>query len=168
MFILRAQPHAQSFFLFPIVFGINLIHFFDEKKVGAAGNSIVCFGASIPCHAIWEKQKEERELFRRAQRFWQRKVWSQCPSRMEKLKWNFLVKKGAKFIANFSVLARKGARFIAKFSATNVTSLPSHSLSLSFSLSLSLSLCFSLSHRAHLTHNIGSAFALPIISERRG
>ena len=28
------------FFLFPIVFGINLIHFFDEKD-GAAGNSIV-------------------------------------------------------------------------------------------------------------------------------
>ena len=29
------------FFLFPIVFGINLIHFFDEKKDGAAGNLIV-------------------------------------------------------------------------------------------------------------------------------
>ena len=52
VFIPRAQPHAQSLFLFPIVFGINLIHFFDEKKDGAAGNSIVCFGASIPCHAI--------------------------------------------------------------------------------------------------------------------
>ena len=37
VFILRAQPHAQSPFLFPIVFGINLIHFFDEKKDGAAG-----------------------------------------------------------------------------------------------------------------------------------
>ena len=57
------------FFLFPIVFGINLIHFFDEKKDGAAGNSIVCFGASIPCHAIWQKPNEERVLFRRAQRF---------------------------------------------------------------------------------------------------
>ena len=43
------------FFLFPIVFGINLIHFFDEKKDGAAENSIVCFGASIPCHAIWQR-----------------------------------------------------------------------------------------------------------------
>ena len=31
---------------------LNLIHFFDEKKDGAAGSSIVCFGASIPCHAI--------------------------------------------------------------------------------------------------------------------
>ena len=73
------------------------------------------------------------------------------------LRWKFLARKGAKFIANFSVLARKGAKFIAKFSATNVTSLPSHSLS------LSLSRCISLSHWAHLTHNIGSASALPII-----
>ena len=69
VFILRAQPHAQSLFLFPIVFGINLIQIFDEKKDGAAGNSIGCFGASIPCHAISQKQNEERELFRRAQRF---------------------------------------------------------------------------------------------------
>ena len=52
VFIIGAQPHAQFLFLFPIVFGINLIHFFDEKKDGAAGNSIVCFGVSIPCHAI--------------------------------------------------------------------------------------------------------------------
>ena len=69
-------------FLLPIVFGINLIHFFDEKKDGGAGNSIVCFGASIPFHAIWQKQNEERKLFRRAQRFWQRKVWTQRPSRL--------------------------------------------------------------------------------------
>ena len=52
VFIPRAQPHAQSLFLFPIVFGINLIHFFDEKKDGANGNSIVCLAASIPSHAI--------------------------------------------------------------------------------------------------------------------
>ena len=48
-------------------------------------------------------------------------------------------------------LARKGAKFIANFSATKVTSLPP------------VPLCVSLSHRAHLTHNIGSASALPII-----
>ena len=41
VFIPRAQPHAQSLFLFPIVFGINLIHFFNEKKDGATGNLIV-------------------------------------------------------------------------------------------------------------------------------
>ena len=52
VFIPRAQPHTQSLFLFPIVFGINLIHFFDEKKDGAAGNPIVCLAASIPCHAF--------------------------------------------------------------------------------------------------------------------
>ena len=54
MFIPQAQPHTQSLFLFPIVFGINLIHFFDfstRKKNGAAGNSIVCFAASIPCQS---------------------------------------------------------------------------------------------------------------------
>ena len=52
VFILRAQPQAHYLFLLPIVFGINLIHFFDEEKDGAAGNSIVCFGASMPCHTI--------------------------------------------------------------------------------------------------------------------
>ena len=93
VYILPAQPDAQSLFLLPIAFGINLIHFFDEKKDGAAGNSIVCFGASIPCHAIWQKQNEERELFRRAQRFWQRKVWAQCPSREEKLRCKLLRRK---------------------------------------------------------------------------
>ena len=56
VFIPRAQPHAQSLFQFPIVFGINLVHFFDEKD-GAAGNSIVCFGASIPCHAKFDRRK---------------------------------------------------------------------------------------------------------------
>ena len=35
VFIPQAQPHAQSLFLFPIVFGINFIHFsdfFGEKE----------------------------------------------------------------------------------------------------------------------------------------
>ena len=50
-------------------------------------------------------------------------------------------------------------KLIANFSATMMMSLPSISLSLSVSLSLSLSL----SHRAYLTHIIGSASALPIM-----
>ena len=134
---------------------LNLIHFFDEK-VGAAGNSIVCFRASIPCHAIWQKQSEEREQFRRAQRFRQRKVWTQRPSRGDKLRCKILARKSAKLFANTKVqiLARKCAKFIANFSATKVTSLPS--------LSVPLSLSLSLSHRAHLTHNIGSASPLAI------
>ena len=52
VFIPRAQPQAQSLFAFPKVFVINLIHFFDERKDGGVGFSIVCFGASILCHAI--------------------------------------------------------------------------------------------------------------------
>ena len=51
-------------------------------------------------------------------------------------------------------------KLIANFSTTMMTSLPS----ISFSLSLSVSLSLSLSHRAYLTHNIGSASALPIIA----
>ena len=80
MFILRAQPHAQSLFSFSNSFSINLITFFDEKKDGAAGNSIVYFGASIPCHVNSQRQSEECEFyeelepFRKVQRFWQRKV----------------------------------------------------------------------------------------------
>ena len=76
VFIPRAQPHAQSLFLFPIIFGINLIHFFDEKKDGAAGSSIVCLGASIPCHAInLTEAKRRRGTVSKSATFWQRKVW---------------------------------------------------------------------------------------------
>ena len=97
-------------------------------------------------------------------------MWIQRHLRGEKLRCKFLAWKSAKLLANLSVLARKSANFFANFSATKVTSLPSISLSLSLSLSrslsvsLSLTLSLSLSHRAHLTHNIGSASALPIIS----
>ena len=66
VFILRAQPYAESLFLFPIVFGINLIHYFDEKKVGAAGNSIVCFGASIPCRHLTEAKRRARTVSKSA------------------------------------------------------------------------------------------------------
>ena len=65
-------------------------------------------------------------------------------------------------ILRCTFLARRSAKLIANFSATMVTSLPSFSLSLCISLSLSLSL--SLSHRMYVTHNIGSASALPIMS----
>ena len=80
-----------------------LIHFFDEEKDSAAWNSFVCFGASISCHASWQKQNEECELFRRVQRFWQRKVWTQRHSRREKLRCKFLARKSAKLFANTKV-----------------------------------------------------------------
>ena len=71
-------------------------------------------------------------------------------------RWKFLARKRAKLFAitKVHILERKSAKLIANFSATKVTSLPS----------LSLSLCISLSHWAYLTHNIGSASALPLIS----
>ena len=49
VFIPRAQPHAQSLFLFPIVFGINLIHFFDvgEKKGSAAGSFVLLLRSPV-------------------------------------------------------------------------------------------------------------------------
>ena len=59
------------------------------------------------------------------------------------------------------IFGKGKCKLIANFSATMVTSLPSISLSLSLSVSLSLSL--SLSHQKYLTHNIGSASALPIM-----
>ena len=62
-----------------------------------------------------------------------------------------------KLIANCAKFGKGKCKFIANFSAIMVTSLPSLSVSLSLSLSLSLS------HRKYLTHNIGSASALPII-----
>ena len=158
----QAQPHAQSLFLFPIVFGINLIHFFDFfdiKKNGAVGNSIVCFAASIACQSRHVTVRRMRTVSKSAtflatesvnsapfktgktevQIFWQGKAQNSSP------------------ILKCTFLARRSAKLIANFSATMVMSLPS------FSLCLSLSLSLSLSHRMYLTHNIGSASALPII-----
>ena len=58
-------------------------------------------------------------------------------------------------ILRCTFLARRSAKLIANFSATMVTSFPS----------FSLSLYLSLSHRMYLTHNIGSAAALPTIHD---
>ena len=70
------------FFLFPIVFGINLIHFFDEKKDGEAENSIVFFRCFDPLSRhLTEVKRSRRERILRRMRtvsksatFWQRKV----------------------------------------------------------------------------------------------
>ena len=76
------------------------------------------------------------------QNFWQGKAQNSSP------------------ILRCTFLARRSAKLIANFNATMVTSLPS------FSLSLYLSLSLSHTHRMYLTHNIGSAEALPILCVR--
>ena len=72
---------------------------------------------------------------------------------------NFLARESVSSSPIVRIFGKGKCKFIANFSAKMVTSLPSLSLSLSLYLSLSLSL----SHRKYLTHNIGSASALPII-----
>ena len=161
VFIPRAQPHAQSLFLFPIVFGINLIHFFDffdekeERCSRKIGRFLCCFdplsitpfdsakrsmrtvskGATFLATESVHPSKRG-ETVAEVQIFWQRKAQNSSP------------------ILRCIFLARRRAKLIANFSATMVTSLPSFSL------------CISLSHRMYLTHNIGSAEALPILCVR--
>ena len=69
-------PLTELICAFPIVFGINLIHFFvfsffrfrfsTRKKNGAAGNSIVCFAASIPCRSRYLTVRRMRTVSKSA------------------------------------------------------------------------------------------------------
>ena len=149
MFIPQAQPHAQSLFLFPIVFGINLIHFFDisTRKNGAAGNSIVCFAASIPCQCHLTVRRM-RTVSKSATFLATESVNSAPFKRGETEVQNFWqgIAQNSSSILRCTFLARRSAKLIANFSATMVTSLPSFSLSLSLSLYLSLSLSPNVPH----------------------
>ena len=147
VFIPRAQPHAQSPFLFPISFGINLIHFFMRRRtVQPEIRSFVSVLRSPVTLFDRNKTKngncfEESNVFGNGKcelsaiqdgrnwgaNFWQGKAQNCSP------------------ILTCKFLARKSAKLIANFSATKVTSLPSLSLSLSLSVSLSLSLSLSVS-----------------------
>ena len=87
--------------------------------------------------------------------WWPLREWrdGKCEWRNEKCE--FLARESASSSPIVRIFGKGKCKFIANFSATMVTSLPSISLSLSVSLSLS--------HQTYLTHNIGSASALPII-----
>ena len=106
----------------------------------------------------------ECELFRKVQRFWHGATESVNSAPFKRgetevqIFWQGKAQNSPP-ILRCTFLVRRSARFIGNFSATMVTSLPS------FSLSLYLSLSLSLSHRMYLTHNIGSASALPIIED---
>ena len=65
---------------------------------------------------------------------------------------DFLARESVSSSPIVRIFGKGKCKFIANFSATMVTSPPSLSVSLS------------LSHRKYLTHNIGSAFALPIMT----
>ena len=125
-----------------------------RKKNSAAGNSIVCFAASIPCQSRHLTVRRIRTVSKSATFLAMESVNSAHFKRWETEVQNFWQGKrktlrqywGAHFwqgeVQNSSpILARQWWRH--------------------FRLSLSVSL--SLSHRMYLTHNIGSSSALPII-----
>ena len=145
VFIPQAQPHAQSLFLFPIVFCINLIHFFDffnekEERCSRKFDRVLCCfdplsitpldsAENTNCFEkcnVFGNGKCELSAFQKVRnwgaKFWQGKAQNSSP------------------ILRCTFLARRSAKLLANFSATMVTSLPSFSLSLSLSLYLSLSL----------------------------
>ena len=143
VFIPQAQPHAQSLFLFPIVFGINLIHFFDffgqkEKRCRRKFDRLLCCFdplSNMPFDVMTVRRMRtvsksatflatesvNSAPFKRGetevQIFWQGKAQNSSP------------------LLRCTFLARRSAKLIANFSATMVTSLPSFSLSLYLSLS---------------------------------
>ena len=151
VFIPQAQPHAQSLFLFPIVFGINLIHFFEffgEKEERCSrkfDRLLCCFNPLSTRHLTVRRMRTVSKSatflatesvnsapFKRGetevQIFWQGKAQNSSP------------------ILSCTFLARRSAKLIANFSATMVSSLPSFSLSLSLSLSLYLSFSLNVPH----------------------
>ena len=152
VFIPRAQPYTQSLFLFPIVFGINLIHFSMRRTVQPEIRSFFFFPVLRSPVTPFDSSKTKN-----ANCFEECNVFGNGKCKLS------AIQEGRN---RCKYLSRKSAKPFANFSATKVTSLPSLSLSVSLSLSLSLclslSLSLSLSHRAHLTCNIGSASALPI------
>ena len=80
-FITPSHLTHNLFFYFPIVFGINLIHFFDGKKNRTGQDLIICLGFSITRRAA-------RAIWKRGNKAWGRKnFW----------KWK------CELIANFSV-----------------------------------------------------------------
>ena len=148
-FLTPAHPHAQSLFLFPIVFGINLIQFFDGKNKNRTGQDlIICLGFSITRHAaraIWKRgNKEGENIFGNGKceliaNFSATMVTSPWRERREvwreKRKWEFLARESVSSSPIVRIFGKGKCEFIANFSATMVTSLPSISLSLSLSLS---------------------------------
>ena len=132
-FLTPAHPHAQSLFLFPIVFGINLIEFFDvsQRWPLREGRDGKCQGGNDKCEFL---AKESANLSPILARQWWRhfRLWwplregrdGKCEGGNDKCE--FLARESA----NLSpILARQWWRHFRL--TTSVSLLPSHSLSLS-------------------------------------
>ena len=104
----------------------------------------------------------KRESEQRGRIFWQRKVWISAPQWWDR-KCEGRNKK-CDFLARESVNSQQLCEFLA-WESVNSSPILARQWWRHFRLSLflSLSVSLSLSHRAYLTHNIGSASALPII-----
>ena len=130
-----------SFFLFPIVFGIELIHVSMRRRtVQPEIRSFVSVLRS-PVTPFDKSKTKNENCFEECNVFGNGKCELNAIKEGGK-RCNFLARnvQNSSPILRCTFLARKGAKLIANFRATKVTSLPSISLSLSLSLSVSLSL----------------------------
>ena len=118
-----------------------------RKKNGAAGNSIVCFAALIPCQSRHLTVRRMRTVSKSATSLATESVNSAPSKRGETevhIFWHGKAQNSSP-ILRCTFLARRSAKLIDNFSATMMTSLSSFSLSLSL-LSLSPSVLHAL-HR---------------------
>ena len=146
------------FFLFPIVFGINLIHFFDEKGLCSrkVDRFFRCFDPLS--RDLTEVKRSQRVKILRRMRtvsksamFLAKESVTSAPFKRGETNMQIFAKEKCKTLRQIQRFGKEKCKLLRKFQRTKVTSLPSLSLSLS------------LSHRVHLTHNIGSASALPVM-----
>ena len=153
MFILRAraQLHAQSLFLFPIVFGINLMHYFEGKTN----------------RATWESRNKEGEIF------WQRKLKVRTHCKISAPQWWPFEKgemgsvkgetKSAIFLVMEGVNSSPSTNF---FKRESVNSSPILARQWWGHFRLSPYVSLSLTERTSSTIIIGIASAPPIIIDR--
>ena len=157
MFILRAQPHAQSLFLFPIVLGINLIHFFRWEEGRCSQKFDRLFRCFDPLsHHLTDAKRRTRTVSKSAT-FLATESVNSASFKREETKVQIFRKEKCKTLRQYQGKVQNSSPISALLRWRHFR--------LSLSLSLSLYLSLYLSHRAHLTHNIGSASALPIIGK---